>query len=218
MTSALEEMRRAAPKAAAAGWGQARLQCQVYICQREAVAPAAGSSAGAADCPAARRQAVFSVPTRGPYHESRAGPGRPAGRPPSWAAGGTRALSCHAHDGDRLLLRGLLFHGFHGVLEEERVLGQKFLVDVDAWTDLRRAGETDDLESTVSYADIYRDVKEIMEGPPYRLLESVGQAVCDKLLARHLAVTRVRVRVGKPHVAVEGPVDLLGVEMTRNRQ
>lgn len=58
--------------------------------------------------------------------------------------------------GDKLILRGLKFHGFHGVKPEERKLGQKFLVDVDAWMDLRAAGKSDNLSNTVSYTDIYR--------------------------------------------------------------
>ena len=58
--------------------------------------------------------------------------------------------------GDKLILRGLLFHGFHGVKPEERKLGQKFLVDIDAWLDLRSAGVSDRLSDTISYTDIYR--------------------------------------------------------------
>ena len=42
--------------------------------------------------------------------------------------------------GDKLILRGLSFHGFHGAKPEERTLGQKFLVDIDAWMDLKAAG------------------------------------------------------------------------------
>lgn len=57
---------------------------------------------------------------------------------------------------DKLVLRGLKFHGFHGAKPEEKKLGQKFLVDVDAWLDLRQAGRTDCLSDTVSYTDIYR--------------------------------------------------------------
>lgn len=59
-------------------------------------------------------------------------------------------------NGDKLILRGLKFHGFHGVKPEEKKLGQKFLVDVDAWLDLREAGRTDNLSDTVSYTDLYR--------------------------------------------------------------
>ncbi|KAI4352241.1 hypothetical protein L6164_006513 [Bauhinia variegata] len=58
--------------------------------------------------------------------------------------------------GDKLILRGLTFHGFHGVKPEERKLGQKFLVDVDAWMDLRAAGKSDLMSDTVSYTSIYR--------------------------------------------------------------
>ena len=58
--------------------------------------------------------------------------------------------------GDKLILRGLKFHGFHGVKPGEKKLGQKFLVDVDVWMDLRLAGKSDLLSDTVSYTDIYR--------------------------------------------------------------
>ena len=58
--------------------------------------------------------------------------------------------------GDKLILRGLKFHGYHGVKPEERKLGQKFLVDVDAWLDLQPTGKSDCLSDTVSYTDIYR--------------------------------------------------------------
>lgn len=58
--------------------------------------------------------------------------------------------------GDKLVLRGLKFHGYHGVKEEEKKLGQKFLVDVDAWMDLQPAGNSDNLSDTISYTAIYR--------------------------------------------------------------
>ena len=40
--------------------------------------------------------------------------------------------------GDKLVLRGLKFHGYHGVKEEEKKLGQKFVIDIDAWMDLHQ--------------------------------------------------------------------------------
>ena len=58
--------------------------------------------------------------------------------------------------GDKLVLKGLKFHGFHGARPEEKKLGQKFIVDLEAWLDLKQAGETDFLSDTVSYTDIYR--------------------------------------------------------------
>ncbi|KAJ4973241.1 hypothetical protein NE237_006415 [Protea cynaroides] len=119
--------------------------------------------------------------------------------------------------GDKLILRGLKFHGFHGVAEEERKLGQKFLVDVDTWLDLRAAGKSDHLTDTVSYVDIYSIVKETIEGPPHKLVESVAQLIACTVFAKFPQISAVRVKVGKPHVAVYGTVDYLGVEIVRYR-
>lgn len=117
---------------------------------------------------------------------------------------------------DRLLLRGMLFHGYHGVFAEENKLGQKFVVDVDAWMDLSTAGESDDIEQSVSYADIYNQVKLIVEGPPFKLVESVATAIAKALLSTHSSISDVRVKVCKPQVAVEGVLDYLGVEIFRS--
>ncbi|XP_047951333.1 dihydroneopterin aldolase 1-like isoform X2 [Salvia hispanica] len=119
--------------------------------------------------------------------------------------------------GDKLVLRGLQFHGFHGVKVEERKLGQKFLVDVDAWMDLQPAGVSDTLSDTISYTAIYRIVKEVLEGSPHNLLESVTESIASKILNDHPRISAVRIVLGKPHVAVVGPVDYLGVEIIRRR-
>ncbi|KAF5741481.1 hypothetical protein HS088_TW10G00479 [Tripterygium wilfordii] len=119
--------------------------------------------------------------------------------------------------GDKLILRGLQFHGYHGVKVEERKLGQKFLIDIDAWMDLRAAGKSDNLSDTISYTDIYRIAKDVVEGPAQNLLESVAELIASNTLAKHSQISAVRVKVGKPHVAVHGPVDYLGVEILRHR-
>ncbi|TYG53137.1 hypothetical protein ES288_D09G085700v1 [Gossypium darwinii] len=60
--------------------------------------------------------------------------------------------------GDKLILRSLKFHRFHGVKLEEKKLGQKFLVDVDAWMDLWKVDKSDNL----SDIGIYRRVTEMI--------------------------------------------------------
>ncbi|KAK7396785.1 hypothetical protein VNO78_17943 [Psophocarpus tetragonolobus] len=119
--------------------------------------------------------------------------------------------------GDKLILRGLSFHGFHGAKPEERKLGQKFLVDIDAWMDLEAAGKSDQLTDTVSYTEIYDIAKEVLEGSPHNLLESVAHVIAITTLTNHKQISAVRVKLGKPHVAVQGPVDYLGVEILRRR-
>ncbi|XP_010941707.1 dihydroneopterin aldolase 2 [Elaeis guineensis] len=118
-------------------------------------------------------------------------------------------------DKDRLILRGLQFHGFHGAKPEEKKLGQKFVVDVDAWLDLSEAGKSDNLSDTVSYTEIYRIVRDVVEGPSQNLLESVAHLIANTTLLKFLQISAVRVKVKKPHVAVHGIIDYLGVEILR---
>ncbi|KAL2335994.1 hypothetical protein Fmac_010440 [Flemingia macrophylla] len=119
--------------------------------------------------------------------------------------------------GDKLILRGLSFYGFHGAIAEERKLGQKFIVDIDAWMDLKPAGKSDHLSDAVDYTLIFDIAKEVIEGSPHNLLESVAQKIAVTTLTNHKEISAVWVKVIKPHVSVQGQLDCLGVEIHRRR-
>lgn len=55
-----------------------------------------------------------------------------------------------------------------------------------------------------------RQIKNIVEGRPRRLIEAVAEDIADKILAEHSLVNAVTVHICKPHVAVEGVVQSLG--------
>lgn len=57
-----------------------------------------------------------------------------------------------------------------------------------------------------------------MEGPSHDLLESVAHLIAMTTLIKFSQVSAVRVKVGKPHVAVHGSVDYLGIEIYRSRK
>ena len=65
---------------------------------------------------------------------------------------------------DKIYVNKMEFYGYHGVLPEENKLGQRFRVDLMVETDLKQAGVTDELEESISYADLYQVCKEIVEG------------------------------------------------------
>lgn len=118
---------------------------------------------------------------------------------------------------DRILLEGMQFYGYHGVNPEERVLGQRYVVDLAADLDLSRAGATDRLEDTVSYSHIYRTVRTVMEGEPRNLLESAAQAIAARLLAE-FPIDAVSVTVKKPNPPVRGSsIELAAVQIHRSR-
>ena len=119
---------------------------------------------------------------------------------------------------DRILLRGMVFYGYHGVNPEEKALGQRFVVDAALERDLSAAGKSDDLQETVNYAAAYQAVKAVVEGESRDLLEAVAQDIADALLDG-FDISAAWVRVKKPEVAIKGSVlDYMGVEIRRERQ
>jgi dihydroneopterin aldolase len=119
---------------------------------------------------------------------------------------------------DRIMLREMVFFSRHGTLAAEQELGQRFVVDVDLHCDLRAAGLSDDLTKTVDYSEVYRQAREIVEGRPVALTETVAERIAAAVLERHPLVQAVRVRVTKPNVRLEDTV-LAGsaVEIVRTR-
>lgn len=107
---------------------------------------------------------------------------------------------------DRIRLNDMVFYAYHGVLPEERALGQRFLVDVELRTDLRPAGSSDNLDRTVNYGDVYERVREIVTGPPCLLIETVAERIAGCILDRYPTVESVAVRVRKPEVPLQGAI------------
>ena len=119
--------------------------------------------------------------------------------------------------GDKILLVGMTFYGYHGVRPEEKELGQRFVVDLEMELDLSAPAASDDLRDTVNYSLVYQVVREIVEGPSRNLLETVAEETARGVLSA-FPVDGVRVRVTKPHVSIRGAVLAgAGVEVHRRR-
>ncbi len=119
---------------------------------------------------------------------------------------------------DRISLEGIVFYGYHGVNAAEKELGQRFTVDLDVWTDLRAAGETDDLTQTVNYSALYKAARSIVEGDACNLLETVATRIARAVLAG-FPVPAVRVKIAKSAPPIKGGVlRAAAVEILRYRE
>lgn len=96
-----------------------------------------------------------------------------------------------------LLLHGLSFFGHHGVSEAERRGGGVFTVDLDVEGEVDRSWDSDDVEDTVNYVDLYQVVRTIVEDEEFHLLEALAARIAEALL-RLPRVQRVHLRVSKP--------------------
>lgn len=116
---------------------------------------------------------------------------------------------------DKVSLEGMVFYGYHGVKPEEKALGQRFLVDIEAEADLSQAGTSDNIADTVNYSRMFRLAREVMEGPSHNLLESLAQTIASRILTE-LGPQAVRVRIRKPSAPVPGALAAAVVEVYRH--
>ncbi|WP_342470670.1 dihydroneopterin aldolase [Ureibacillus sp. FSL K6-3587] len=117
---------------------------------------------------------------------------------------------------DYIHLRDMQFYGYHGVLPEETVLGQRFRVTVSLAVNTRKAGETDDLQYTVNYVEVYELCKSIMEGKPYQLIEAVAETIASTILEKYEGqVFGCKVELVKPDPPIPGHYKEVAVEIVR---
>ncbi len=117
---------------------------------------------------------------------------------------------------DHIVLQGISARGFHGVLDFEKTDGQDFVVDVTLEVDLRRAGRSDLLTHTVSYAEVAADIVDVIAGPSLDLIESLAEQIAATALRRPL-VQSVEVTVHKPQAPVGVPFGDVQVTIERCR-
>ena len=115
---------------------------------------------------------------------------------------------------DKIVIDGMEFYGFHGVLPEEKSLGQKFVVDLKLYLELSLAGNTDDLTKTINYAEVFNETERIVVSERYDLIERLAEKIAEKVLA-DFPVYKVTVRVKKPQAPIKGNFNFVAVEITR---
>lgn len=115
---------------------------------------------------------------------------------------------------DRIVLEGVSATGYHGVLDFEKREGQSFVVDVTLELDLGPASRSDDLDRTVSYAEVADDVVRRITGPSFDLIERLAEVIAQDALRRDL-VESVEVTVHKPDAPVGHPFSDVRVSVRR---
>ncbi|MGY3777070.1 dihydroneopterin aldolase [Isobaculum melis] len=116
----------------------------------------------------------------------------------------------------KIRINNLSFYTKNGVLPEERVLGQRLEIDVELTLDLAKAGKTDCVADTISYAEVNDQIALRLNNHSYDLIEAVASAIIDDIEAVHgPKLTKVLVRVRKYGVPMPGIFDNVEVELER---
>ena len=110
-------------------------------------------------------------------------------------------------------LNNLIFFSYHGVHEEEKILGNSYEVNVDL--SFEAAGTIKTLEQTINYVSVYNIIKQRMTIPA-ALLETLAQDIADRIHASDKRIKSIRVCVDKKNPPIANMEGSVGVIFTKN--
>ncbi|AKA70800.1 2-amino-4-hydroxy-6-hydroxymethyldihydropteridine diphosphokinase [Clostridium scatologenes] len=116
---------------------------------------------------------------------------------------------------DKMYIEDLQVYGFHGVNQQEKDLGQRFIISAELFLDLKEAGDSDNLNRTVNYAELCFEIEEQFTKQKYDLIESAAEKLAEFILLKHEIVKRIKLKVKKPWAPIGKPVKYVAVEVDR---
>ncbi|KXB52310.1 dihydroneopterin aldolase [Corynebacterium sp. HMSC077D10] len=119
---------------------------------------------------------------------------------------------------DRIELTGLECFGYHGVFDEEKRMGQPFIVDITCWLNFAEAAADDDLTKTINYAELAEVAAEVVEGPARDLIETVATDVANAAMRRFEELYAVEVTIHKPKAPIPRTFGDVAVVARRSRK
>ena len=109
-------------------------------------------------------------------------------------------------------MKNARFHAYHGVLPQERTVGNNYVVNLVVDYDFTDAMETDELSATINYAELYEIIKEEM-AIPSKLLEHVAGRIGKRLFSGFSAIRQMQLAITKENPPFGADCDGAGVEV-----
>lgn len=116
----------------------------------------------------------------------------------------------------RIEIEGMEFYAFHGHYDVEQVVGNRFLVDLSLDTDITKASESDQLEDTINYQEVFQLIKEEMEIKSH-LLENVAGRIMKRLFSTYEHLGKARIKVSKLNPPLGGEISSVSVVIEKER-
>ena len=116
---------------------------------------------------------------------------------------------------DQIRIKGLRIYARHGVFEEERKLGQSFIVDAVLNTRLQEAGEKDDLNLSTDYGAVCEKIMQVMTEETCLLIEAAAERTAREILLSFPAVESLELTLHKPQAPIPLPFEDVAVRIRR---
>ncbi len=114
----------------------------------------------------------------------------------------------------KIYIEDLKVFAYHGVLPEENLIGTYYLINITIDVDIWKAAETDNLEDTISYADLNNIIHEEMNIPS-KLLEHVAGRIIKSIHHKFSNVSGIKIKITKTSPPMKGEMKGAGVEFEK---
>ena len=115
---------------------------------------------------------------------------------------------------DKIYLKDIEIFANHGVFQEEKTLGQKFILSLELSLDFSKAAKNGDLDGSVHYGELCHNVERIFKEETCDLLETLVYKIGDYVLDTYEIVREVKVCLKKPWAPIGRHLDYAAVETT----
>ena len=102
-------------------------------------------------------------------------------------------------------LKEIKIHAYHGVDKQERIVGNDYLVRVKVKYDISKAAQSDSVNDTINYAELY-DVVKCEMSIPSNLLENVVFRIMNSIKCNFPSVEGGEVEIIKVKPPIAGDV------------
>jgi len=112
-----------------------------------------------------------------------------------------------------IILEGMEFYAFHGVMDEERKIGGRYVVNLSVSV-ADESGADDNINSTVNYQAVYDIVRNVMRENS-NLIEYLAHQIIRAIYGSFTNVTNVKIHLYKYNPPVGGKVERAGIYLCK---
>jgi dihydroneopterin aldolase len=115
----------------------------------------------------------------------------------------------------KIYLEDVKIYAYHGVLPEENIIGTYYILNLELHTDLWKASESDDLNDTISYADINTIIHDEMKIKS-KLLEHVAGRIISKIHEKFSQISYIKLKIAKTSPPMQGEMKGASIELEKS--
>ena len=117
--------------------------------------------------------------------------------------------------GNKIRLKNIQLYGTHGVTDAEKKDGQQFEIDIEITSSINRLKNSDDIDKTIDYRDLYESVRSIFFEKEYNLIESLANKIATSI-TKKFNVSTCKIVIRKPDAPIDGILEAVEVEVQSN--